>query len=166
MKAESSSLVEYEKYCKNPSCRKAFKSNARNSRYCCDKCREAGRKQAGRRAKNRREYKKDASNRRAQSMSRKQAREFAISEIVSFPCHRCGTVLQLKDLETHHRDGNPFNNDKDNLAILCLSCHSKSDNEWREARKNGTENPDCRLYGASIRPVKVLGDSDGQSPSR
>lgn len=42
-------------------------------------------------------------------------------------CEICGaSIWQGKKLplELHHKDGNHFNNDFDNLAILCPNCHS------------------------------------------
>lgn len=46
-------------------------------------------------------------------------------------CELCGVVTwQGKELplELHHRDGNHFNNDIDNLMILCPNCHAIQDN--------------------------------------
>ena len=45
-------------------------------------------------------------------------------------CEICGnSVWQGKKLplELHHKDGNHFNNDFDNLMILCPNCHSIQD---------------------------------------
>ncbi len=98
------------------------------------------------RGKRRREYKKDATNRRAQSMSRKQAREYCIAEEVVGACTRCGTAKYVKDLEDHHRDGDPFNNDKDNLTLHCKKCHPKSDTEWRKEKDEGKSITDVRQF--------------------
>lgn len=40
--------------------------------------------------------------------------------IMGIACRDCGTG---NDLTVHHKDRNPFNNDKSNLEILCNSCH-------------------------------------------
>lgn len=155
----SSSLVKlYDKNCKNPRCTKRFQHESRNKRYCCEECEVAGRGLARRRAKTRKEYKRTAPRRRAESMSRKQAREAAINDVVSWVCNTCGGVFRLRDLELHHRDGNPFNNDSDNWAFQCGACHPKSDTTWRKDKKEGKPIPDCRNYGCSVKSVKVKDD--------
>ena len=46
-------------------------------------------------------------------------------------CERCGKLVQRGELLIlHHIDGNPINNLKDNLALLCDSCH-----DWVSGRK-------------------------------
>ena len=49
-----------------------------------------------------------------------------------FTCEDCGINLNQNlvngyYLETHHLDGNPKNNDDDNLKCLCILCHANSD---------------------------------------
>lgn len=47
--------------------------------------------------------------------------------IKSEKCELCGLIMWLNKkipLELHHVDGNHFNNDIDNLQILCPNCHS------------------------------------------
>mgnify|MGYP002508542453 CR=1 FL=1 len=42
-------------------------------------------------------------------------------------CELCGVSIWqgiLLPLELHHKDGNHYNNDFDNLQILCPNCHS------------------------------------------
>lgn len=46
-------------------------------------------------------------------------------------CERCGLTLWLGEpisLELHHKDGNHYNNDFENLEILCPNCHSLTQN--------------------------------------
>jgi len=41
-------------------------------------------------------------------------------------CRKCGHVHEHKSgyvLTTHHKDGNPKNNNKTNLIALCQRCH-------------------------------------------
>lgn len=40
----------------------------------------------------------------------------------SHACCDCGTSVPL---EVHHIDGNPFNNELNNLVALCHSCHTR-----------------------------------------
>lgn len=149
---ELSLQVVYHKYCKH--CTKPFSHVSRNKKYCSPECEEKARKGHRRRAKTRRAYHRNPVPRRQASMSRKQAREFAIAELVTTVCMRCGAVKKVAETEVHHRDGNPFNNDIANLAILCMKCHPKTDIEWREAKKSSGEIPDCRLYEAEVKPVE------------
>jgi transcription elongation factor Elf1 len=37
-------------------------------------------------------------------------------------CEKCGSTEKL---ERHHKDGNPMNNEPNNLAVLCSPCHHK-----------------------------------------
>lgn len=37
-------------------------------------------------------------------------------------CNRCGS---LERLQVHHQDRNPFNNQANNLEVLCVPCHVK-----------------------------------------
>ena len=46
-------------------------------------------------------------------------------------CESCNLDKWMGDvipIELHHIDGNRFNNNLDNLQILCPNCHSKTDN--------------------------------------
>lgn len=46
-------------------------------------------------------------------------------------CEKCGlTEWQNKPipLEIHHLDGNPFNNKKENIQVLCPNCHALTEN--------------------------------------
>ena len=47
----------------------------------------------------------------------------------NYKCELCGwgeinPFTNLIPLELHHKDGNHFNNNFDNLQILCPNCHS------------------------------------------
>lgn len=55
----------------------------------------------------------EESRRRARSMYRHRRR----------PCDVCG----CEHTQFHHRDGNPFNNDYDNIACLCPKHHYHAD---------------------------------------
>jgi 5-methylcytosine-specific restriction endonuclease McrA len=51
-----------------------------------------------------------------------------------FKCEECGKTHQL--LIIHHKDFNPFNDDPDNLQLLCPKCHYK---KHREAKRGEEE---------------------------
>ena len=79
-------------------------------------------------------------------LKRKSAEEYSKKEFLSTPklrrkliedkikekkCERCGITEWLGEeikLELHHIDGNRFNNDFNNLQILCPNCHSLTPN--------------------------------------
>lgn len=48
-------------------------------------------------------------------------------------CEECGAT---QNIETHHRDGNPFNNSRDNLMELCKQCHAELHLEYGTWGKN------------------------------
>ena len=58
-------------------------------------------------------------------------------------CESCGLTEWKGEeipLELHHIDGNHFNNDLDNLQLLCPNCHSFTDNfRGKRNKKNKTE---------------------------
>ncbi len=49
-------------------------------------------------------------------------------------CMECG---QKKPLEIHHKDGDPTNNDLDNLLVLCRKCHMKLDGRLENRGPSG-----------------------------
>lgn len=139
-------MARFKKFCHLVSCTKAFESDSRNEKYCTDECKLAAKKRGHSRHKRRRSYFRDVDNRRAQSMSRSQAREQTISEDAFSCCVRCGKMSIAANLECHHRDGNPFNNDKDNRVLVCHPCHAKSDNEWRKSKEDNSPIPEMRNF--------------------
>lgn len=46
-------------------------------------------------------------------------------------CERCGEVPAR---DRHHRDGDPFNNDRGNVAFLCRRCHQIEDGRFELLR--------------------------------
>lgn len=56
-------------------------------------------------------------------------------------CERCGNNKWLGHdipLEVHHKDGDHYNNEIDNLMLLCPNCHALTSN-WRGKNKNNKE---------------------------
>lgn len=56
-------------------------------------------------------------------------------------CEKCLLDTWLGDpipLEVHHIDGNPTNNNFENLQLLCCNCHSMTDN-WRNKKRSSDE---------------------------
>lgn len=88
-------------------------------------------------------------------MSRKNAREFAIANLVSVACAGCGKIHKLKDLEVHHKNQNCFDNSLENLTILCKKCHAKVDTATRLAIKERVVITDCVKYTTSVTSVEV-----------
>lgn len=64
-----------------------------------------------------------------ESNSRKNARLRMEYFIGHSECQKCGSE---RNLDVHHIDENPFNNELENLKLLCRSCHIK---EHRSGRK-------------------------------
>lgn len=58
------------------------------------------------------------------SRQRKEVRDYRNSKI---SCELCGALEHESELEIHHIDGNPWNNNKDNLLCVCVPCHRKED---------------------------------------
>ena len=54
-------------------------------------------------------------------------------------CEKCGLSVwmgQKLSLELHHKDGNRFNNELENLEILCPNCHSLTPNHSHQRVKH------------------------------
>ena len=67
-------------------------------------------------------------------------------------CEKCGITEWLTErisLELHHVDGNPKNNEIDNLQILCPNCHSQTHN-YRGRNKRKKERTVCIDCGVPI----------------
>ena len=45
------------------------------------------------------------------------------------PCETCGCYSEETIIHRHHLDGNPLNNEENNIEFLCASCHIKE--HWR-----------------------------------
>lgn len=57
-------------------------------------------------------------------------------------CNRCNLSEWMGEkipLELEHKDGNHFNNERDNLEILCPNCHALT-STWRGRNKNTVRN--------------------------
>lgn len=75
-----------------------------------------------------------------------QLKRRLISEgIKRYVCESCGNSewkgLPIP-LETHHRDGDNFNNEIENLELLCPNCHSFTENY-----RKGNKSPNKRIEG-------------------
>lgn len=60
--------------------------------------------------------------------------EQAINALIFLRGHRCENCQQETwldnpiPLEVHHKDGDPWNNEMDNLLLVCPNCHALTDN--------------------------------------
>lgn len=74
-------------------------------------------------------------------------------------CENCELTEWLGDLipiELHHIDGNRFNNNLDNLQILCPNCHSKTDNNSGKKNKKSLEDKvDKKKYNYYQKKEKI-----------
>lgn len=71
-------------------------------------------------------------------------------KIKEYRCEKCGNSKwngQPIPLELHHKDGNHYNNDLDNLVILCPNCHAQEPNNAGAAKKKINH---CLLCGKEI----------------
>ena len=70
---------------------------------------------------------------------RKNAKNYRIKAFANLPnyCDICGDIDDKENLIVHHKDRNQYNNEINNLQILCNKCHSKQHKkENAESRKN------------------------------
>ena len=63
-------------------------------------------------------------------------------------CENCGLEIWLNQpipLELHHKDGDPYNNIRSNLILLCPNCHAFTDN-WRGRHNKNNISDEEFLY--------------------
>ena len=69
-------------------------------------------------------------------LSNKRIREFVYMFPTCMNCQNEGD--RMKPLQVHHIDENPNNNSIENLAVLCMSCHAKTQlrhkKYWKKVR--------------------------------
>ena len=61
-----------------------------------------------------------------------------IRERDDYTCQHCGATNNItngRNLDVHHRDGNRFNNNEDNLITLCRSCHKIAEAKLRAEKE-------------------------------
>jgi len=62
-------------------------------------------------------------NRKGDDATPQSARGRARRKTVITSCVQCGYNGTSRRIEVHHRDGNPYNNQPENLEVLCRACH-------------------------------------------
>lgn len=73
----------------------------------------------------------DYLNNKVQITSYKLKRKLLKEKLLEYKCSCCGISEwngKHIELQLHHIDGNPFNNNLKNLQLLCPNCHSQTDN--------------------------------------
>lgn len=68
-------------------------------------------------------------------------------------CELCGLSGEEIILELHHKDGNHYNNEIENLQILCPNCHSKTDN-FRGRGQKSIDSPNS-MYIKKDKPICI-----------
>lgn len=72
-------------------------------------------------------------------------------------CERCGASRRL---DRHHKDANPLNNERSNIAFLCRRCHQEVDGRLDAARTRLSalsvpqEPKSCGVCGRPYKPLR------------
>jgi len=81
---------------------------------------------------------------------------YTIKQERSWKCQICG-IKQGKDphnnITVHHHDHNTFNNDPDNLIILCQKCHLRIEGIYKRNRNASIETSIALSQGQRILPL-------------
>ncbi len=112
----------YTKICKDPRCRKVFKTRSRNQAFCCPECQKRYYEE---RSKRRKKYSECEEENRLISRTYKIANEVANIFYPDKVCEVCG----CPSTHVHHKDLNPLNNNPTNLMRVCEACHKKIHSE-------------------------------------
>lgn len=84
-------------------------------------------------------------------------------------CEMCGLSEWLGNpipLELHHEDGNRFNNDIDNLKILCPTCHSLTPNHSKQYIPKPKKKFYCNCGNEIVRTSKTCTECYAKSQRR
>lgn len=84
------------------------------------------------------------------SLEYERGRYMAQKLVAAVACERCASVNQL---QRHHKDRDPTNNDLSNIEVLCQRCHFEehmSDGTWGIGL---VEPVNCKVCGASFKPT-------------
>lgn len=167
--------------CKN--CQKEFQKETRSYAYYCDECRKIiNRKNALAHAYRTGRIKKPGVGSGGNQWGENNHMwsgfkgEYSYKNIKDLPqqCELCNTTINLC---VHHKDKDRHNNSRDNLVVLCRSCHSKIHKLYLNFKitsrsktsliqgNSRTDNPEPSLVtkeGATIIPdeCKGVGSSD------
>jgi len=77
-----------------------------------------------------------------------------------YKCEICGLSEWMGKeivLHLHHKDGNKFNNNIENLQILCPNCHSQTDNYCDKNRKGKKVEHFCKNCGKILKHKNING---------
>lgn len=111
---------KYTKVC--PYCKKSFKTNARNQKFCCA---EHGKLYNVRLKRDRLRYNSikpiERLRARAHSLAVDVVNQLVVLGIRKNVCECCGSD---KDLQVHHKNLVWFDNTPSNLQLLCKKCHA------------------------------------------
>lgn len=76
---------------------------------------------------------------------RRTKKALATLGIDTHTCMQCGATDKKKSFNTHHKDENRLNNERENLEILCPACH----NSGMANARHGRERDDCGRFRSS-----------------
>ena len=79
-------------------------------------------------------------------------------------CFSCKRLLESKDLQVHHKDGNISHNDIDNLDDACADCNYKEG--WLVRRRKVAEREQERVPSAQPSSTQTIPISDTPASSR
>ena len=111
-------------------------STFKNRKFCSTKC------YAQYSVKQNKNPSKNAGRRRAQKL---------------YEAEKCEICHSTKNVQRHHIDGNPVNNSKVNIQILCQACHVQEEitkGTWGKPRRLKEKN--CVVCGAIFRPRRSV----------
>ena len=124
-------------YEKCPDCGGWKAIKAYRCRYCTPKIREAGE----------RRWRQDATHTAARHRAR-------VRYPVPLECQRCNEAAVI---ERHHKDGDPLNNEPENIAMLCRRCHMEVDGRMEPFRRYSQPIQDpqpCSACGRLSKPLR------------
>ncbi len=67
-------------------------------------------------------------------------------------CEMCGGTLTL---QRHHKDGNPTNNEKSNVMVVCQPCHVKIHCLIGNWGKGNVKQSACKICGQIFKPKRT-----------
>ena len=159
-------------YCKN--CGKEFLQYDKRKKFCSSSCAATyNNKERGERSEDtkikiskslRETLDKKQKNYGEESKYKSQTKR-GVAKLVEkgikvYKCEICGiSEWEGKPitLQLHHKDGNHFNNNIDNLQVLCPNCHYQTENYCSKNRKEISKHYFCKKCGKELKGIGKTG---------
>lgn len=72
-----------------------------------------------------------------------------------YPLTECALCGGIEILQRHHKDGNPSNNSRENVQVLCQKCHTATHMETDTWGKGKVKMAQCVVCNTTFQPKRT-----------